>query len=429
MKIETKFGILFTSIIAISLIVTFMSSYFTFLNFTIKELEKSYLESVNITSKILSNFNEINNENLFNYLGSLNHGYYYIVDNSGNVIFHSDKTKIGLNLNDVGLKNLYNYFLNNDNGVYEYSYEKLKRYAAFSKFEINGKTYFLVHALSEDELFFDLKIFKTYIYIAYIIIILISVIISLYLFNKFSAIFKNHIKRIQEFTTNVSANIAESSSASSEIESVANNTRQNIQKLDELVQNFSSSIEEGRSELNATLLNMKEFFGNIQTMNQMTMKIAEFINKLTALNEKIKDISDTVSILSINSSIETSKEVIDKEGISKIAELINDLASEARETSRNSEKVIKDIENNITSNVLLSEKISKELINVENSLDSISQVVESFADSVETLSNFSHTTNISMEEVLEGIKQTSLALSDISNSLNKLVNIARNSVD
>ncbi|WGS64394.1 methyl-accepting chemotaxis protein [Marinitoga aeolica] len=427
MKIELKYSFLISIIFTVAISTMFYLSYVIFSNIIREDMKNEYLSSISgIVIGLKNNFNSINETNFNERFGNGGKGYYYILDENGNVVFHSDKTKVGINiLEDAKLSDLWEYMKKNEKGVYEYVYENEKRYVAFSKFNFNAFTYYFAHAVKESELFSGLRKSRNTLIFILIIFIVIVYILSFVISKAIGKEFKKQIKTIEEFTTNVSSYIAENSSAASEIESVANNTQTNVEKLDELIQNFSSSVEEGRSELNATLMNMKEFFSNIQSMNQMTLKIAEFINNLSSLNDKIKDISDTVSILSINSSIETSKENIDKEGISKIADLINELATDARNTSRNSENVLKEIENSITSNVLLSEKISKELVNVENSLDSISQVVENFAENVDSLTGFSHTTRLSMNEVLEGIKQTSEALSEIKVNLDKLLNLAK----
>ncbi|KAF2956216.1 hypothetical protein [Marinitoga sp. 38H-ov] len=427
MKIELKYAILISIIFIILTSIFFSISYFIFSNNVKKDILNEYLSTIDeISYAIEKDFNELSEENFSFKFSNEGIGYYYVLNNLGDTIFHSNKDRIGLNIiKDAKLSDLWDYMKINKKGLYEYTYENEKIYTAFSSFDLNGNTYYLVHAITNSELFKNLKKSRNYLIMILVIFIFAIFIISLIISKSIGKAFKKQIKTIEEFTTNVSSYIAENSSAASEIESVANNTQKNIEKLDELVQNFSSSIEEGRSELNATLLNMKEFFSNIQSMNQMTLKIADFINNLSLLNDKIKDISDTVSILSINSSIETSKENIDKEGISKIADLINELATESRNTSRNSENVLKEIENNITSNVLLSEKIAKELVNVENSLDSISQVVESFAENVDSLAGFSHTTRLSMNEVLEGIKQTSEALTEIKVNLDKLLTLTK----
>ncbi|MBM7559337.1 hypothetical protein [Marinitoga litoralis] len=425
MKIELKYAILISIVFVILTGSFFLITYNTYSKVIKNEILYEYVSTIDEIAFGLEKGELLEDEFSARFKDD-GIGYYYVLDENGNTILHSDKTKIGINIvKDAKLNDLWSYMLKNSVGIYEYTYENIMRYAAFSRFVSNGKTYYLVHAIKDSELFSGVKkAFSTLVYI-YLLFIIIIFILSYIISRSIGNAFKKQIKTIEEFTTNVSSYIAENSSAASEIESVANNTQKNVEKLDELIQNFSSSIEEGRSELNATLMNMKEFFVNIQSMNQMTLKIADFINNLSSLNDKIKDISDTVSILSINSSIETSKENIDKEGISKIADLINELATESRNTSRNSENVLKEIENSITSNVLLSEKISKELVNVENSLDSISQVVESFAENVDSLSGFSHTTRLSMNEVLEGIKQTSEALSEIKINLDKLLNLTK----
>ena len=432
MKIELKYSILISAIFIFLLSVFFYISYFFFSNDLLDEVLNEYKDSVSNLAFLMSRLTEdemLNDElkeNKFYNMFADEKGYYFILDEKGTQIFHTDKSDIGKNIvDDLGFNDFWNYIKTNKEGTNEYTYKNKKRYAAFSTFNLKDKEYIIVHAIEKSKIFLDTHKLKNNLIIIFIVFV-IFIFVSSYIISKLiGKAFKKQIKTIEEFTNNVSSNIAESSSAASEIESVANNTQKNIEKLDELIQNFSSSIEEGRSELNATLLNMKEFFDNIQNMNQKTLKIADFINKLSSLNDKIKDLADTVSILSINSSIETSKENIDKEGLSKIADLINELSTEARNTSKNSDNVLKEIENSITSNVLLSEKVSKELINVENSLDSISQVVESFADNVDTLTGFSHSTRISMNEALDGIKQTSESLVEIKNNLYKLLSLTK----
>ncbi|KLO22378.1 methyl-accepting chemotaxis protein [Marinitoga sp. 1155] len=427
MKVNLKYSLIITLVFGLSFISFFFIVYEYYKNLTVDFIMKSYENNVIKLSELLSKSMASLESDFFSkkFIDEKN-GYYYILDENGNVIYHTDLSKIGINaVEDTKLPELYKYIKENKSGIYKYVYENEKRFVAFSSFEFNNSTYYLANAITEKQLFYDINKVKMFSVILLVIMMVFLFFISYVIGKLIEKEFKKQIGTIKEFSTNVSSYIAENSSASSEIGAVAQNTQKNVQKLDELIQNFSSSIEEGRSELDLTLSNMKEFFYDIQNMNEKTLEISNFINKLSDLNDKIKDISDTVSILSINSSIETSKENLDREGISKIAELINELASESRETSKNSEKILKEIEKNITTNVLLSEKTSKELTNIEKSLDSVSEIVRDFEHTVQSLSNFSHSTKISMNEVLSGINQMSEALIEIKNSMDKLLEIAK----
>ncbi|AEX86398.1 hypothetical protein XO10_09970 [Marinitoga sp. 1135] len=426
MKLELKYSLAILGIFAIFFVAFFIISWDLFSNNLRTEILDSFLYSLKIERYSIKDISKITEDYFIEEFTKENSGYYYVIDEKGYAILHTDPTKVGIHIvKDAKLDDLWKYMRENDAGTYEYIFEGEKRYVSFVKITSEGKTYYLAHAITYGELFADLIKTRYYILNIFIIFMVIFFIISYYLGKWLTLAIKKQVKSIEEFSANVASFIAENSAAAAEMESVTKNTQKNINELDELIQNFASAIEEGRSELNSILNNVKSFFLNIQDMTQMTMKIADFINNLSDLNYKIKDISETVSILSINSSIETSKEEIDREGISRIADMINELAYDAKKTSRESEKVLKNIESSITSSVLLSEKTLKELSNVENSLDSIDQVVESFVNNIDTLSSFSNSTKTLIKGVLDGIKQTFEALEEIKNNIDELVNMAK----
>jgi len=348
-----------------------------------------------------------------------NYGYYYVIDSSGKVLFHSDKTKIDLNLKEIGLDNLLKEIINKESGIHEYTYNSNKILAVFSK--LKNKNLYVIHAVNKSDI---LKVTTKAKRLFLILLISISVSLALliYLFmGYFLKPLVNQTNSVKEFSVNISTSVMENSSAAVEVKNVTENTKESYDKLDSLIQDFATSIEEARAEIENIFGSLKNFINDTTTMANKSVQIAGFTDSLNELNERITEISDTISVLAINATIESSKENIDREGLNRISELITDVSASARKMAKESRKLLNEIRNNISESVLISEKISKDTKVTEESLETIRSIMDSFVDNINEMTKLSHNFRYSMEEVLSGVEQLMDSINDISSNIEKLV--------
>ncbi|HCF39028.1 MAG TPA: methyl-accepting chemotaxis protein, partial [Thermosipho africanus] len=133
-----------------------------------------------------------------------------------------------------------------------------------------------------------------------------------------------------------------------------------------------------------------------------------------------------ITVLAINASIETSKETIDREGLSRIAEMIMELSNTTRKLAKDSKNSLMDIEKIITSNILISEKASKETVNVDESLKAIDTVNKASLENIDKLIKISKSTHDAVEELYEGLEQVETAINNISEQVNEFEKAMKN---
>ncbi|WP_129409698.1 hypothetical protein [Marinitoga lauensis] len=111
MKIEFKYALIISVLFTIIITIFFSISYNTFVTRVKKDMMKEYLFSVEgITISLKKDFNIIKDPYFKESFNTFDSGYFYILDVNGNVIFHSDKSKIGINIiKDANLPKLWEY--------------------------------------------------------------------------------------------------------------------------------------------------------------------------------------------------------------------------------------------------------------------------------------------------------------------------------
>jgi len=423
-SLKVKYWILATTAVVFSFILSGVVLDFIFVDSSEKDIMNIMLQetknlsvvynkvfSSQIEQQLLETLIELPSEN--------NYGYYYMVDGIGNVLFHSDKTRINTNLKKIGLEDLFREFVSKENGIYEYTYDSSKIVAAFSK--LKDKNLYLVHAIKKSDILKTVDKAQGLFTILLLIFSSLLAIVIYFFIGYFIKPLVQQTNSVKEFSLNISTSVMENSSAAVEVKNVTENTKESYDKLDSLIQDFATSIEEARAEIENIFGSLKNFINDTTTMANKSVQIAGFTDSLNELNERITEISDTISVLAINATIESSKENIDREGLNRISELITDVSASARKMAKESRKLLNEIRNNISESVLISEKISKDTKVTEESLETIRSIMDSFVDNINEMTKLSHNFRYSMEEVLSGVEQLMDSINDISSNIEKLV--------
>lgn len=237
--------------------------------------------------------------------------------------------------------------------------------------------------------------------------------------GKINILLAETMKRTSELST-VRDNIVSSAVAISEIKSMGENTEKASIELDKTVQEFAAYLEENSAEIEVTLSRIKDFTNTIEQITQSYTELNSLVGTLTNLAEKITEISDNITVLAINASIETSKQIIDRDGLSRIAEMIMELANSSRTLAKESKISLGDVGKSITSTVLVTEKISKDLKEVRHSLDVITDVTNASTKSVDNLVKISRMTHSSIEELYGGVESLEESYAIIKDEMEKV---------
>ncbi len=196
-------------------------------------------------------------------------------------------------------------------------------------------------------------------------------------------------------------------------------------ELDKNIEDFSAYLEETNAEVETIVNRINDFTELLEGIGSQSSRLAELNKEIAELSDKIADISDTIAVLAINSRIETSRENIDREGLNKISEMIMELSNEVRETARQSKEFLISNEEIITSTVLTSEKISKELGGVRESLQTIQNIVQKNVDSVSKLVEASENNRSSLTKVVESLRTTEEILKELKETVEKFLTSLR----
>ncbi|EKF49899.1 methyl-accepting chemotaxis sensory transducer [Thermosipho africanus H17ap60334] len=415
MKKDIKLALIISGVFLI--VILLLANFFVFpqiKNTFKKDILGSFLSEIKIIAKTKSY------DDLFDNYQSK--GYYFIISKNGTTLNHSDPSKIGKNIADYVPK-LFEAMKEKQEGIVEYEFENEKRFAAFA---FDGNAY-VVHSVTESELFKDYKTLIRNILTIDLPIVIVAILVLGILLSKLLS--KDNLKQydyIKSLFQNISENVLSTSSSTSEIKSMAENTENAINELDKSIDEFAAYMQENSAEIETAINKVKDFTNTIQEIITSSSKLNELTDILTDITEKITDVSDTITVLAINASIETSKETIDREGLSRIAEMIMELSNTTRKLAKDSKNSLMDIEKIITSNILISEKASKETVNVDESLKAIDSVNKASLENIDKLIKISKSTHDAVEELYEGLEQVETAINNISEQVNEFEKAMKN---
>jgi len=316
--------------------------------------------------------------------------------------------------------------------AYEYKGEKLKAFYAKLDLPFDLKYYddkgnehkvyfYIVDAMEMDEFksyYLNLLkfLYKVVIPVALVLLFIASYIIA----NAGAKRIERQHKIIKEFSSEIYSTITNISTSSAELEKIAENNSSISKQLSEITHNFSTSAEEGRYEVDNSIKSIRSFLDLLAKVSGEIENSVNLISSLTDLNEKITYLSDTISVLAINASIESSKENIDREGIAKIVEHITNISKNARETANETRKAIEKIQNSLSNLALYSERIKREGELINGAISNISKVMNDFISGIREIRSVSENIARSSEDTTVGAEDIVNSLRELRNAMNRL---------
>ncbi|MEN3042383.1 MAG: cache domain-containing protein [Fervidobacterium sp.] len=218
----------------------------------------------------------------------------------------------------------------------------------------------------------------------------------------------------------ISENVVAAASSASEIRAMSENTEKSSVELDKSIEEFAAYLQESRAEVEVTVQKIKDFTDTIERITTSYSQLTDLVETLGNLAEKITEIADNITVLAINASIETSKQTIDRDGLSRIAEMIMELSNASRTLAKESKISLDSVEKTVTNTVLVTEKIIKDLTGVRDSLDLISNVTSALTQNVEKLIKISKANHSSVEQMYGGVEQLEESIVNIKVEIENL---------
>ncbi|ODN30095.1 methyl-accepting chemotaxis protein [Fervidobacterium thailandense] len=173
--------------------------------------------------------------------------------------------------------------------------------------------------------------------------------------------------------------------------------------LDNSVEHFATFFEENRAEVSGVIESIERFANKVKDLEKVLENIEELVRVFGDFSEKISDIADDITVLSINSSVEIRKENIDRNALRKISEMIMQLAGNVRDISKNTKKHVKkskEIAGELTNNI---EVVVEEVKQVHETLKTLENLNLSSLKNLELLVDISKNSRKTVEQLLKTV--------------------------
>lgn len=168
--------------------------------------------------------------------------------------------------------------------------------------------------------------------------------------------------------------------------SMSNNSKKSVE--------FANGSQE---VIKNTIEGVGEVSRNLDSISSEISQLVEKAEQVDEILQVINSIANQTNLLSMNAAIEAAHAGDSGKGFSVVAEEIRKLAENAQESSKEIEKILKEIKSGIEGSKTLSDTgrktVAANMKNIETSMDSLGQIVESIKNMNQMLNEINHTTD------------------------------------
>ncbi|MBD3562172.1 methyl-accepting chemotaxis protein [Planktothrix sp. FACHB-1355] len=228
----------------------------------------------------------------------------------------------------------------------------------------------------------------------------------------------------KQLETTVAQQAASTNEVKATAAQIATTSGQLVKTVETITEKAQATALAARNS-QASLMEMATTMSQLATAtNFISAKLASINEKVTNINRVVNSISkvaDRTNLLSLNAAIEAEKAGQYGAGFAVVAREVRQLANSATIASQEIEEMVKDIQNSVGTGVMEMEKFSQQ---VKNYVEQVSRVGGQIALAIEQMQSLTpqfETVSQRMEGQYEGATQISLAISNLSESSQQIV--------
>lgn len=250
----------------------------------------------------------------------------------------------------------------------------------------------------------------------------------------------NSMEQIVAGNVNTSTNLQEQNCAVNDIQELINNTKNEVNKIEELAEENNELINQSQDKMKYLVNKSDVLLNELEIVNTAFDDFKNKMNVINNITEGISNIADQTSLLSLNASIEAARAGESGKGFAVVAEEVKKLSVQSKKFIEDVSSIIKNLENTMNKSIEEfsnlsniseeqskaieetqislnrttenTEKIKSTIFIIVNKISEISEDNEKILTAIEELSAVS-------EETLAGAEQTNSYLQDNLDSMNK----------
>lgn len=218
------------------------------------------------------------------------------------------------------------------------------------------------------------------------------------------------VQQISQGTTEQAQNLDESSIIVQELGEEVNNAIYSSKDMIKASKNVKEATEEGTFVVGNLRQSFLEASGANKELQQEIVILADKSNKISAITDTIKSITEQTSLLSLNASIEAARAGEAGRGFAVVAEEVRKLADQSSESAQQINKVIEEIRGSVNSvlqkieqAINLNEKSEKSVEITNSSFKKIELSAIQLEENIEKVSSALELINTNKDSVIQRI--------------------------
>jgi methyl-accepting chemotaxis protein len=220
------------------------------------------------------------------------------------------------------------------------------------------------------------------------------------------------IQQVSEGAQDQASSLDESSITVSELGEEVAKAMDNSADMVAASRNVKTSTEEGTQIVEKLKETFGESFKASKELEKQILELAEDSNRISAITDTIKAITEQTSLLALNASIEAARAGEAGRGFAVVAEEVRKLAEQSADSAGDINKVIAGIKNSvesvlerIQSTINLNEKSEKSVMLTNSSFEIIAQAAKLLEENIAKVNESLQEINNSKETVIQKIAE------------------------